>query len=55
MALGRRLVYKFRGGPNDGAGPVDSLVFDQAGNIYSTTGQGGNRTRCSNGCRLYSN
>lgn len=42
-------VYKFRGGPNDGAGPVDSLVFDQAGNIYSTTGQGGNNS-CSNGC-----
>ena len=34
----------FRGGPNDGACPVDGLVFDRAGNIYSTTGGGGNNS-----------
>jgi uncharacterized repeat protein (TIGR03803 family) len=42
-------LYKFRGGPNDGAGPVDSLVFDQAGNIYSTT-WGGGMNGCGTGC-----
>ncbi len=42
-------LYTFRGGPNDGAYPVNGLVFDRAGNIYSTTDGGGNST-CSGGC-----
>jgi len=42
-------LYAFRGGPNDGAFPVDGLVFDRAGNIYSTTDGGGNNS-CSGGC-----
>lgn len=42
-------LYAFRGGPNDGAYPVNGLVFDQAGNIYSTTDGGGNRS-CQGGC-----
>lgn len=33
-------LYNFSGG-NDGATPVSSLVFDQAGNIYGTTEFGG--------------
>jgi len=35
-------IYAFRGGPHDGAIPVDRLIFDRAGNIYSTTDGGGN-------------
>ena len=42
-------LYAFHGGQNDGAFPVDGLVFDQAGNIYSTTDAGGNSS-CSSGC-----
>ena len=42
-------LYAFRGGPSDGASPANRLVFDQAGNIYSTTGHGGNNS-CSYGC-----
>jgi uncharacterized repeat protein (TIGR03803 family) len=38
---------------NDGCLPQSSLIFDQAGNLYGTTLQGGggdNNTFCSNGC-----
>ena len=43
MALGRRLRYtRFAAAPLDGALPEgDRLVFDRAGNIYSTTVDGG--------------
>jgi uncharacterized repeat protein (TIGR03803 family) len=34
-------IYAFRGGPGDGAFPVDRLIFDRAGNIDSTTDGGG--------------
>jgi uncharacterized repeat protein (TIGR03803 family) len=34
------LLYAFRGNP-DGAGPVGTLVFDKAGNLYGTTYEGG--------------
>lgn len=43
-------LYAFRGGSSDGAFPVNRLVFDQAGNIYSTTGNGGNNSCGSSGC-----
>jgi len=36
------VLYSFQGG-NDGVGPSDGLVFDQAGNLYGTT-YGGNGT-----------
>jgi len=38
---------------NDGCLPQSSLIFDQAGNLYGTTLQGGggdNTTFCTNGC-----
>jgi uncharacterized repeat protein (TIGR03803 family) len=34
------VLYRFTGG-SDGAMPVAGLVFDQAGNLYGTTGEGG--------------
>ena len=43
-------IYAFRGAPRDGAFPEDRLMFDRAGNIYSTTHGGGNNTVCLNGC-----
>ena len=35
------VLYAFKGGSDDGYGPVGDLVFDQAGNIYGTTAAGG--------------
>lgn len=35
------VLYSFAGYPNDGRGPVDSLIGDQAGNLYGTTTAGG--------------
>jgi uncharacterized repeat protein (TIGR03803 family) len=46
------LIYSFKGVP-DGAGPVNSLVFDTKGNLYGTTAGGGTTAGvCSNwgGC-----
>ena len=35
-------VYRFRGEPSDGARPFyGDLIFDQAGNLYGTTYNGG--------------
>src|SRR5882672_3956654 len=34
----------------NGYNPVASVVFDAAGNLYSTTSEGGNSTNCSVGC-----
>jgi len=34
------VLYKFQGG-NDGAPPYGGVVFDQAGNLWGTTGYGG--------------
>lgn len=34
------VIYAFQGG-NDGEGPTASVTFDQAGNLYGTTGYGG--------------
>ena len=36
-----KILYFFKGGPNDGYGPAAGIVFDQAGNIYGTTANGG--------------
>src|SRR5579863_6228047 len=38
------LLWSFGGAPNDGAGPVSSLVADKVGNLYGTTQFGGNAT-----------
>lgn len=35
-----KLLYSFTG-ESDGAGPFAGLIFDQAGNLYGTTGSGG--------------
>jgi uncharacterized repeat protein (TIGR03803 family) len=44
------VVYNFRGRP-DGAYPVSGLVFDQAGNLYGTTSEGGiNNCPGNDGC-----
>ena len=43
------VLYSFAGG-NDAAGPSDGLVFDTAGNLYSTTASGGGSANCSGGC-----
>ena len=36
-----QVLYSFRDGPGDGATPYGGLVFDNAGNLYGTTSQGG--------------
>ncbi|HXM22466.1 MAG TPA: choice-of-anchor tandem repeat GloVer-containing protein [Terriglobales bacterium] len=45
------ILYSFTGGA-DGAVPFAGLIFDQAGNLYGTTVEGGGSTNsaCSNGC-----
>jgi len=37
----KKLLYSFKGGPKDGAGPQGGLVADPAGNLYGTTVGGG--------------
>jgi len=34
----------------DGTSPLDSLIFDDAGNLYGTTGAGGSSSGCNRGC-----
>jgi len=44
------VLFRFTGG-TDGGQPLGDLVFDQAGNIYGTTQEGGVPHSCSNlGC-----
>jgi uncharacterized repeat protein (TIGR03803 family) len=44
--------HNFSSAGGDGAYPAGGLVFDQAGNLYGTTGFGGNNTGCysNTGC-----
>ena len=43
-----KTLHDFRGG-NDGEFPDGSLIADGAGNLYGTTGSGGDGTGCDNG------
>ncbi len=43
------VLYAFTGG-TDGGLPLSGLTFDQAGNIYGVTVQGGDDSLCSYGC-----
>lgn len=38
------VLYRFAGGSNDGALPLAQVTFDQSGNLYGTTYEGGNYT-----------
>jgi uncharacterized repeat protein (TIGR03803 family) len=54
LAVGTRAqtettLHSFANDAN-GYNPVASLVFDAAGNLYSTTSEGGNFTGCNTGC-----
>lgn len=42
------VMYNFTGG-KDGFGPGGALVFDNAGNLYGTTPDGGNLNKCNGG------
>ena len=42
------VLYSFKGSP-DGASPASGLIFDHAGNLYSTTLLGGTGTECDFG------
>jgi uncharacterized repeat protein (TIGR03803 family) len=44
------VIYRFTGG-NDGFSPAGDLVFDDKGNLYGTTGQGGGFS-CTAGCGI---
>jgi uncharacterized repeat protein (TIGR03803 family) len=44
-----KVLHSFGNG-SDGAGPVGSLIFDGAGNLYGTTSGGGIHNGCSGGC-----
>jgi uncharacterized repeat protein (TIGR03803 family) len=43
------VIHSFAGGPTDGIFPSADLIFN-AGNIYSTTRNGGTSTVCNRGC-----
>jgi len=39
------VIFTFAGPPNDGGNASGTLVFDQAGNLYGTTSQGGTKNK----------
>ena len=43
------VLYSFTGG-NDGSEPFSGVIFDQADNLYGTTGSGGEQHCCCGGC-----
>jgi uncharacterized repeat protein (TIGR03803 family) len=43
------ILYNFAGSP-DGANPFAGVVFDAAGDLYGTTGNGGTGSGCDYGC-----
>jgi uncharacterized repeat protein (TIGR03803 family) len=45
------ILYRFQGG-SDGSGPYGGITFDQAGNIYGTTEQGGGNGCTGPGCGI---
>jgi uncharacterized repeat protein (TIGR03803 family) len=44
------VIYRFKGGTEDGGSPSGTLVFDTAGNLYGTTVTGGNNLCNLAGC-----
>jgi uncharacterized repeat protein (TIGR03803 family) len=44
------VLYSFAGSPNDGAVPLEGLVFDNSGNLYGTTAFGGSNCSGAGGC-----
>ena len=44
------ILYNFKGGIADGAGPLNALVRDEVGNLYGTTAYGGDLICSSIGC-----
>jgi uncharacterized repeat protein (TIGR03803 family) len=44
-AWSERVLYSFQGG-SDGSHSISNLVFDQAGNLYGTTSEGGSGCSC---------
>jgi hypothetical protein len=44
-----KALYKFTG-LQDGGQPVAGLIFDQTGNLYGTTLEGGVTNSCGRGC-----
>src|SRR5271165_557055 len=43
-----KVVYSFPGSAS-GANPYSGLIADSSGNLYGTTGEGGNSTQCTLG------
>jgi hypothetical protein len=46
------VIYGFKGCPSDGAQPITSVVFDKAGNLYGTAGDGGTKSDWGIVCKL---
>jgi uncharacterized repeat protein (TIGR03803 family) len=48
IASNETVLYSFPGS-GSGANPYSGLIADSSGNLYGTTGEGGNSTKCSLG------